>query len=62
MDAQKFGTFIAQCRKEKHMTQTELAKKLMITDKSVGGNVEKVFLISACCFLLPAPLIFLLPN
>lgn len=36
MDAQKFGTFIAQCRKEKHMTQTELAKKLMITDKAVS--------------------------
>lgn len=36
MDAQKFGAFIAQCRKEKGMTQSELAAKIMITDKAVS--------------------------
>lgn len=36
MDAQKFGTFIAQCRKEKGMTQSELAAKIMVTDKEVS--------------------------
>lgn len=36
MDAQKFGTFIAKCRKEKNMTQSELAEKLMVTDKAVS--------------------------
>lgn len=36
MDTQKFGTFIAQCRKEKGMTQSELAAKIMVTDKAVS--------------------------
>lgn len=36
MDAQKFGTFITQCRKEKGMTQSELAAKIMVTDKAVS--------------------------
>ena len=36
MDAQKFGAFIAQCRKEKSMTQSELAAKIMVTDKAVS--------------------------
>ena len=36
MDAQKFGTFIAKCRKEKSMTQSELAAKIMVTDKAVS--------------------------
>ena len=27
MDAQKLGAFIASCRKEKNMTQADLAKK-----------------------------------
>lgn len=36
MDAQKFGDFIAQCRKEKSMTQSELAAKIMVTDKAVS--------------------------
>lgn len=36
MDAQKFGVFIAQCRKEKSMTQSELAAKIMVTDKAVS--------------------------
>lgn len=36
MDAEKFGGFIALCRKEKNMTQSELAQKLNITDKAVS--------------------------
>lgn len=36
MDTQKFGAFIAQCRKEKSMTQSELAAKIMVTDKAVS--------------------------
>ncbi|MFQ9516198.1 MAG: helix-turn-helix domain-containing protein [Eubacterium sp.] len=36
MDAKKFGTFIAQCRKEKGMTQSELANKINVTDKAIS--------------------------
>ena len=36
MDAQKLGAFIASCRKEKNMTQANLAKKLQVTDKAVS--------------------------
>ena len=36
MDAQKFGTFIAVCRKEKNMTQADLAAEPQVTDKAVS--------------------------
>lgn len=36
MDAKVFGAFIAQCRKEKNMTQADLAGKLNVTDKAVS--------------------------
>ena len=36
MDAQKLGAFIAETRKEQHMTQAELAEKLHVTDKAVS--------------------------
>ena len=36
MDAQKLGAFIARCRRERQMTQAELAKKLQVTDKAVS--------------------------
>lgn len=36
MDAQKFGAFIAQCRKDKKMTQADLAAKLNVTDKAIS--------------------------
>ena len=36
MDSQKFGTFIAQCRKDKKMTQADLAAKLNVTDKAIS--------------------------
>ena len=36
MDQEKIGRLIAECRKEKKMTQVELADKLRVTDKSVS--------------------------
>lgn len=36
MDAKQFGTFIAQCRKESGMTQSELANKINVTDKAIS--------------------------
>ena len=36
MDAQKFGAFVAQCRKEKKMAQVDLAAKLNVTDKAIS--------------------------
>lgn len=35
MDAKVFGQFIAQTRKEKNMTQTDLAFQINVTDKAV---------------------------
>ena len=37
MNQEKIGKFIAECRKNKKMTQTELAEKLGVTDKSIGN-------------------------
>ena len=36
MDAQKFGCFVAERRKELHMTQKDLAAKIQVTDKAVS--------------------------
>lgn len=36
MDQVKIGKLIAECRKEKRLTQVELAQKLGVTDKSVS--------------------------
>ena len=36
MDNVKFGQFIAKLRKEKNMTQKELAEKLHLTDKAIS--------------------------
>lgn len=36
MNQEKIGKLIAECRKEKKMTQVELANKLSVTDKSVS--------------------------
>ena len=36
MDAEKFGAFVAQCRREKNWTQAELAAKLQVTGKAVS--------------------------
>ena len=37
MNQEKIGKFIAKMRKEKKLTQAELAEKLGVTDKSVGN-------------------------
>ena len=37
MNQEKIGKFIAKCRKDKKMTQSYLAEKLGVTDKSVGN-------------------------
>ncbi len=36
MEQVKIGQFIAQCRKNKNMTQAELAQKLNITDRAIS--------------------------
>ena len=36
MDAQQFGTFIADLRRERGMTQAQLAERLRVTDKAVS--------------------------
>ena len=36
MEAKQFGQFIAGIRKEKKMTQAELAEKINVTDKAVS--------------------------
>ncbi len=36
MDAEKFGAFVANIRKERQMTQADLASKLQVTDKAVS--------------------------
>ncbi len=36
MDAAKFGSFIARSRKDKNMTQAELAIKINVTDKAIS--------------------------
>ena len=37
MNQERIGAFIAKCRKNKKMTQSELAEKLGVTDKSIGN-------------------------
>ena len=37
MNQEKIGKYIAKCRKDKKMTQQELAEKLGVTDKSIGN-------------------------
>ena len=36
MDAHKFGAFVARRRKERNMTQADLASKIQVTDKAVS--------------------------
>lgn len=36
MDAERFGRFVADCRKQKGMTQAGLAQALHVTDKAVS--------------------------
>ena len=36
MDAKKFEMYITETRKERQMTQSELAEKIRVTDKAVS--------------------------
>ena len=54
MDQQKIGRFISQCRKEKSLTQEQLAEALGISNRSVsrwenGNNLPDVSLFQPLC-------------
>lgn len=54
MNQEKIGKFIAQCRKEKKLTQCELAEKLGVTDRAIsnwenGKNIPELSLFSSIC-------------
>ena len=54
MNQEKIGKFIAKCRKDKKMTQSELAEKLGVTDKSIGNwengrNMPDLSLFKSLC-------------
>lgn len=57
MDHKKIGEFIAKLRKEKNMTQSELAEKLGISDRSVskwerGLNLPDTNIMTELCSIL----------
>lgn len=57
MDLVKIGRFIAECRKEKGLTQSQLAEKLNITDKAVskwetGKGMPDVSIMIELCDIL----------
>ncbi len=57
MNQEHIGKFIAKCRKDKKMTQSELAEKLGVTDKSVGNwengrNMPDLSLFKPLCDIL----------
>lgn len=57
MDQEKIGKFILECRKSKNLTQSELAEKLGVTDKSVsnwenGRNMPDLSLFKPLCEIL----------
>ncbi len=57
MNQEKIGKFIAKCRKEKKLTQSELAEKLGVTDKSIGNwengrNMPDLSLFKPLCDIL----------
>ena len=54
MNQEKIGNFIAKCRKEKNITQSELAEKLGVTDRSIsnwenGKNMPDLSLFKPLC-------------
>ena len=57
MNQEKIGKFIAKCRKDKKMTQSDLAEKLGVTDKSIsnwenGRNMPDLSLFKPICDVL----------
>ena len=54
MNQEKIGKFISECRKNKNMTQSDLAEKLGVTDKSIGNwengrNMPDLSLFKSLC-------------
>ncbi len=54
MNQEKIGKFIAKCRKEKKITQSELAEQLGVTDRSIsnwenGKNMPDLSLFKPLC-------------
>ena len=57
MNQEKIGKFIANCRKEKNITQAILAEKLGVTDRSIsnwenGKNMPDLSLFKPLCEIL----------
>lgn len=57
MNQEKIGKFIAECRKEQHLTQAVLAEKLGITDRAVskwetGKNMPDASVMLELCEIL----------
>lgn len=57
MNQDKIGKFIAKCRKDRKLTQIELAEKLGVTEKSVGNwengrNMPDLSLFKPLCDIL----------
>lgn len=57
MNQEKIGKFIAECRKQKKLTQSELGEKLGVTEKSVsnwenGRNMPDLSLFKPLCEIL----------
>lgn len=57
MNQEKIGKFIAQCRKEKNLTQLQLAEKLNMSDKAVSkwetgrGIPDASIMLELCSYL-----------
>lgn len=67
MDLEKIGNFIAKCRKEKNLTQNQLAEKLCVTDKAVskwecGKGLPDISIMMDLCNLLGINIIDLLTG
>lgn len=57
MNQEKIGKFILECRKNKKLTQSELAEKIGVTDKSIsnwenGRNMPDLSLFKPLCDIL----------
>ena len=57
MNQEKIGKFIAQCRKEKNMTQEQLAERLGVTNKSIsrwenGKTMPDYSILNELCYVL----------
>ena len=54
MNQTEIGKFIAKCRKEKKLTQAQLAEKLNITDRAVSkwendsGGFNRILVDNSC--------------